>query len=304
MSHYFINMPEDRGKKYEQFTYPAGETQVRLLPNQLEEVEKSSGLVITARITDGNSFPMSLLLNAIQEIGCFHEGINVILPYMPYSRADRRFTKGDCFALQSFCETLMHLYTNRIVTFDVHSTITSSELPRTGFINVSSMQIIRQVLNHLTERPTILLPDEGSRYRYDWSTFSGNFSVAHCSKHRDEATGRLNNFEVPNITTPTALIVDDICDGGATFIGIAKKLKEQQDIKLYLYVSHGIFSKGFDELRKYFEHIYTTDSLYGSNWRSYTQYPYADFVTFFPIEGLLKASFLSTSELFKQVEEK
>jgi len=30
--------------------------------------------------------------------------------------------------------------------------------------------------------------------------------------------------------------------------------------KLYLIVTHGIFSAGFDELGKYFEQIYTTNS--------------------------------------------
>jgi ribose-phosphate pyrophosphokinase len=57
------------------------------------------------------------------------------------------------------------------------------------------------------------------------------------------------------------MIVDDICDGGRTFIKLAKAIQNQRpNAKIYLVVTHGIFSAGFDELSKWFEGIYTTDS--------------------------------------------
>lgn len=43
------------------------------------------------------------------------------------------------------------------------------------------------------------------------------------------------------------LVMDDICDGGATFISLAKEIKAHElynDQELWLYVTHGIFSKG------------------------------------------------------------
>jgi len=57
------------------------------------------------------------------------------------------------------------------------------------------------------------------------------------------------------------LIVDDICDGGGTFLGLAKELKSKNAGKLYLAISHGIFSKGFESLAKDFQKIFTTDSF-------------------------------------------
>lgn len=61
------------------------------------------------------------------------------------------------------------------------------------------------------------------------------------------------------------IIIDDICDGGATFINIASKIKEyykgfKYEPKIYLIVTHGIFSKGFKELSEYFDGIYCTNS--------------------------------------------
>jgi len=64
------------------------------------------------------------------------------------------------------------------------------------------------------------------------------------------------------------IIIDDICDGGATFINIAKHFRENYgDLKgkIYLIVTHGIFSKGTTELGQYFDGIYTTNSYKNCN---------------------------------------
>ena len=45
------------------------------------------------------------------------------------------------------------------------------------------------------------------------------------------------------------IIIDDICDGGATFVNIAKELKQlNPSAALHLVVTHGLFTKGFDVL--------------------------------------------------------
>ncbi len=59
----------------------------------------------------------------------------------------------------------------------------------------------------------------------------------------------------------TILIIDDLCDGGATFIEEAKYLKKLfPDKKLHLYVTHGLFTKGVDHVAAHFDCIYTTNS--------------------------------------------
>ena len=64
------------------------------------------------------------------------------------------------------------------------------------------------------------------------------------------------------------LIVDDICDGGRTFLEAAKILKEETTGKLFLYVTHGIFSKGIDELLEHYEHIYCHHVLDDSRYQT------------------------------------
>ena len=60
----------------------------------------------------------------------------------------------------------------------------------------------------------------------------------------------------------SVVIADDIADGGYTFIKLAEKLKEKGAGKIFLYVSHGIFSKGLDVLLDAgIDCVYTTDSF-------------------------------------------
>ncbi|MEL6720431.1 MAG: phosphoribosyltransferase family protein [Bacteroidota bacterium] len=81
--------------------------------------------------------------------------------------------------------------------------------------------------------------------------------------HLNIKTGQLSDFQVyaNDLNAKNCLIVDDICDGGRTFIGLAEALKHKGANRLYLAVSHGIFSYGFEELNNHFEHIFTTDAF-------------------------------------------
>jgi ribose-phosphate pyrophosphokinase len=53
------------------------------------------------------------------------------------------------------------------------------------------------------------------------------------------------------------VIIDDICDGGATFFGDSRTNKAKT---FTLIVTHGIFSKGFAVLEKKFDKIIVSDS--------------------------------------------
>ena len=59
------------------------------------------------------------------------------------------------------------------------------------------------------------------------------------------------------------LIIDDICDGGATFTNIAKLIKEQHEkAHVTLFVTHGIFSKTKQHLLDNgIDEILTTNTL-------------------------------------------
>lgn len=131
-----------------------------------------------------------------------------------------------------------------------------------------------QLLTEDENKPIVILPDAGAQKKY-LNFFGENFykyfgGYIQGSKHRDPETGELTNFSISDpqgfALKPNTqfLVLDDLCDGGGTFLGIAGEMEKQHVSKdrMNLYVSHGIFSKGFDLLYEAYNKIATTDSYF------------------------------------------
>jgi ribose-phosphate pyrophosphokinase len=250
-----INFPQGAGVQFEMFRYPGGEVQVRLTDKQIRILKTVQEVHVQARISDGEIMAVSQLIDAIR--GVIDIPVKLILPYLPYGRADRRFREGDCDGLAVFSKMLA-MTGAEIVTLDAHSDKAKRNI--LNLTDVSPIPIIETAINTIeTDGPVvgILLPDAGAA-RY------GLKSSLVAEKKRDPETGKLTEFKVPPKQAfeglDSVLIVDDICDGGGTFLGIAEAMKDY-GLDLYLYVTHGIFSKGFTDLLKVFKRIYTTDSF-------------------------------------------
>lgn len=265
---------------YEEIRYPAGETQIRLREGVMERINAADEVRIIARVGSAQDIISLLLLgSALSETTT---PVSLILPYLPYSRADRAFRAGDCHGLEAFgklISTVCNTY-DETHTLDAHNSL-AAEAYVPGLVNHDALSLVHRAITdharrHNSSRITVLFPDEGARARY---TVPGHLScnagtvqidVLHCTKQRDNVTGKFLSFTVPEINAvQPAIIIDDICDGGGTFLGIAEKLDniEQHGFpnvshRLGLYVTHGIFSKGLRELEASFDHIYTTNTLY------------------------------------------
>ena len=145
----------------------------------------------------------------------------------------------------------------------------------TGCSSKNNHEFIAWVLPQIkgNQRPILISPDAGAKTKAEelYKSHSSSFdTISYCNKKRDPKTGKLSGFEAghPDYLGKPCIIIDDICDGGGTFIGLAKELKKHNAGNLYLAVSHGIFSKGFSSLLGYhFHKIFTTNSYRRPNKR-------------------------------------
>lgn len=291
---HIINFPEGSGDQYQVIKYPGGEHQVRFNEAQQAAIKEASTVIVIARITDGEVMQLALLSDALARV---HPNCDktLVLPYLPYGRADRAFVKGDCFALEVFLDMIGSMFYTRIITLDVHSDVAQkiAWLRTNSFINVSPRPFIDLIVE-LNEHVAILLPDKGA-VRY------GTNSIFQCEKTRDPATGVLSGFfKVPPVGlfegAKSILIIDDICDGGGTFVGIASSLRASGNtLPIDLYVTHGIFSRGVEGLFKYFRKIYTTDSYFGSR----SPYSMDERLIITPCAGAILAELLGPADLWK-----
>jgi ribose-phosphate pyrophosphokinase len=148
--------------------------------------------------------------------------------------------------------------------FDPHSEVSTALIDRcyavTNHLFVSDA-LSEYACTHSGEAPCLVSPDAGALKKiHKLAQFLGIENVVECMKERDVRTGALTNFKTmaEGLHGQTCFIVDDICDGGGTFAGTAKMLKEKGAAKVVLIVSHGIFSRG--PVIEHVDTVYTTDS--------------------------------------------
>ena len=245
--------------------YPGGEVQMRLRPQCIEEARTADAIILPVKVrTTSGPIKVLQMLDALRGLNG-KARLKLYMPYLPYARADRRFVEGDCRGLEVFGALTAFSEATEIHALDVHNPQAASQTVSHLVNHPARNLILRTVVDFAaatSDDMTLLFPDEGAQIRYDHLLDLVGADKRHATKRRDPATGKLSGFEVPKIDSENVLVVDDICDGGGTFLGIAEKLMQQPNPPkhLGLYATHGIFSKGFEELEAWYSHIYTTDS--------------------------------------------
>lgn len=172
-------------------------------------------------------------------------GTTLDLPYLPYARQDKQVSNDATFALIPFLTLLNALDFAKVIVFDPHN----PSVLRTYLSRVTVIEPVREIDRAANESDAevIVFPDEGASLRY------GSLIVRpqrFATKVRDQSTGAITGLslqgEVRGLRT---LIVDDLCDGGMTFIKLSEKLYAAGAAEVHLYVSHGLFTKGVQVLR-------------------------------------------------------
>ena len=214
-----------------------------------------------------------------------NQGLEIYLeiPYFPYARQDRVCAVGQAFSLDIMTK-MLNLNTEKLpqqrkklTVWDAHSVVTEKRLhENTNFVeieNIAPSEIILQSAELKTiliaDNTVLICPDAGAQPRTQHTAEAINsiatqpIEIVYCEKKRDPITGKIMNSHVnaTDLTAKTAVICDDICDGGATFIGIAEELKKLNCEHVVLYVTHGIFSKGLGIFDGKVDRIFTTNSL-------------------------------------------
>ena len=201
---------------------------------------------------------LSLLVNALRYEFHMSIPIDLDLPYVPYSRQDRVCAEGDAFGLKVFAEQLNSLNFNSVIIFDAHSDVTPALI--NNCIHRESKALFRLNSSLLKEYSHLVSPDAGAYKKVNSIASLEDLPVIPALKTRDTSTGKLSNtiLVIDGVEKPSRLlVVDDLADGAYTFILLGKELKKVfPDIPVDLYVSHGIFSKGTDELKFYYDNIY------------------------------------------------
>jgi ribose-phosphate pyrophosphokinase len=250
-------------------TFPAGEQHLveatASEPASAEAAGRAAAVVV--RGTDMNEYALAgMWLDLARQREGAQAHPSLLVPYLPGARADR----GRPFGAKVYADLVnaAAAQASRVVCFDPHSPVMPALID--NLIVVDSTRAVLDAVRLTGLRSTpgglagVICPDKGAVERASRVAEALGVSVFQAYKHRDFTTGRLSGFSCePLPPTGTLLVVDDICDGGGTFRGLAEATGLPAE-RLALYVSHGVFSgseeAGAPTLRRHFSRIVTTDS--------------------------------------------
>lgn len=242
--------------KFQSFIFSGGEPHIKISP----DFDANRKITITHRLNSFNDLGLlCVTVDALRRMDV--KIIDLFIPYFPAARQDRVMIPGEPLSVKVYADIINAMQLNKVFVFDAHSEVTPALLNNSTVI--PNYTFIKEVLNIIGENVKLISPDGGALKKiYKVSEFLGGVDVVECSKSRDVKTGKLSGFKVyeDDLNGIDCLIVDDICDGGGTFVGLAEELKNKNAGKLYLAVSHGIFNKGFEVLNC-FDKIFTTNSF-------------------------------------------
>lgn len=190
---------------------------------------------------------------------------HLILPYVPYSRMDR--TEGmRVFTLKHFCKLINSLDFDNVTIYEPHSDVSTALLDRVKVVDMSKVLAseLLEEINDGKEEVYLVYPDAGAAKRY--SKEINYEKILTANKERDFKTGFIKSLQI-NGAAPNksfkAIIIDDLCSKGGTFMLTASKLKKMGATEIYLVITHSENTIFEGELLKsdLITKIYTTDSI-------------------------------------------
>jgi ribose-phosphate pyrophosphokinase len=241
------------------FVFPGGESQVTV-PAELQQIVQDLAQVrIHALLKSANDVMQLLLLtDALRRLNpCLV--LHLDMPYVPYARQDRVCSPGEALGAAVFCKLINDQDYASVTVVEPHSDVTPALLQRTRIVDASAFLAAALRAPQFERGVTLLAPDAGAHKRVQALAKKLKVpDVLFAQKVRDPRTGRITETRAPDvIPEQPILVVDDICDGGRTFLELARAMRPKTAQPLYLYVTHGIFSHGFDELNSLYDRIFT-----------------------------------------------
>jgi ribose-phosphate pyrophosphokinase len=258
---------ENSDIKYKISKFPDGQQAIEI--TEVPFLSESS-VKIKTRLNSFEDLELIICSNqALKELGI--KETHLYSPYFLGARSDRKFKEGTSNYLKTvICPIINSQDFNSVTILDPHSDVLEACL--NNYKKITNIEFAKNVIKSIEGEVTIISPDAGALKKiYDVAQACEINNIIVANKVRDvKNDGRIIRTEVPGINDETSIksfvIVDDICDGGRTFIEISKSIRDVRpkaifNDKIYLVVTHGIFSAGFEELEKWFDGIYTTNSF-------------------------------------------
>ena len=198
------------------------------------------------------------------------KSINLIIPYLGYSRQDRKTRPWQPISSKLVADLLQTAGATRLTTCDLHARQIE------GFYNIPIDNVpIQLILGNRWKKKTVeyqnfnhddfvvVSPDHGGVTRArEFMQQSGIKNLVIINKIREKANQVESMQVLGDAKDKNAIIIDDLVDTGGTLMRASTELKKQGAKAVYIYCTHGVFSSDAIEKLSNCEAI---DRLYITN---------------------------------------
>ena len=250
---------KDKGNiVYDIINFSDGEKHIKFIT----EINRKDSVKVICRITSMDE--LFILMQVGDILNRMEVEWALVITYLMGMRMDRVMSFNEAFSLKIVAKTINDMHPDAVFVVEPHSGRTLK------LINNST-----PLMNHFAEAAMtdpehnymIVFPDAGAKLRYG-EALENKVPMMTCHKKRDPATGKLSGFGIDN---PEVLneypecnaffVIDDLCDGGGTFCGIADQLKElRPDFHRTLAITHAVAARGIYKVMDYYNDLFITNS--------------------------------------------
>ena len=195
--------------------------------------------------------------------------INVIMPFLYESRQHKR-TRRESLDCALALEELNAMGVSNIITFDAHDPRVQNAIPLSGFDSFNPpYQFLKALFREVPDlKPDkahmmIISPDEGAMHRAVYFSNVMGVDMGMFYKRRDYS--RIVNGKNPivaheflgdDVAGKDVIIVDDMISSGESMLDVAKQLKNRKAARVFVCITFGLFTDGFDKFDEYYNKGY------------------------------------------------
>jgi len=212
--------------------FPDGELYLRIA----DEIKNESVTLIQSTPTDSDFVSLLQLIDACNEA----KELNVVIPYMGYSRQDKRFKPGEPISARAAARCIN---ADRVFTVNIHEKSVLGYFPCPAK-NLDAAKLLGEYIAGFgLESPILVAPDEGAEGLVKKVSSGLGFDYDHLQKTRlsgDTVTIKTKNIDV---TGRHVVLVDDMIATGGTMTESIKMLKDQGAVDVYLACVHPVLAR-------------------------------------------------------------
>lgn len=274
--------------KYTTKEFNDGDLSVKFDPTDLNpDFRLTPDIKVAFHGSSKNLLELEMVLNAIKSM-LPDVKVSLDIPYLPFNRQDKVFNDGEPRSLEIVAKYLKNLVSDGFVhdlrLYDLHNENEFKKLfPLTPDNELKRMRTFYQELldesvkifkqyqllpldtweSIQNNEKIVVFPDKGACEKI--GQYGGDIKYIRCEKERDPETGHLSNFSISGTyfdetkENPYFIIVDDICEGGGTFLGLHDVIKEKYpNCKIDLHTTFRVHENGIErykELDEKFENV-------------------------------------------------